>query len=371
MPRDYYEVLGVSRQADGQEIKKTFRRLARELHPDVNRHDHDAEERFKELAEAYEVLSDSDRRQTYDTYGHDGLRSGGFHSQAQDMGGISDLFNAFFGGDGFGGGRSAGRDGADVDVQIEITLGEVLTGVKREVAFEAASACERCDGDGAEPGTELVQCPTCGGAGELRRVSNTPLGRIVQAAPCDTCSGRGRRPETPCTQCRGEGREIADRTWEVAVPAGIESGQRIRVSGAGHVGEAGGRPGDLYVEVEIAEGDRFFRDGRDLTTVVDISAAEAMLGRTVAVPTLEGEETIELEAGVQPGAVQVLRARGLPDLRSARRGDLGVLVNVVIPHSLNAEQQDLARRLHETIAPDQLETDAPTGILGRLRRLLG
>ena len=284
MPRDYYDVLGVDREASEAEIKKAFRGLARELHPDVNDHDPEAEEKFKAAAEAYEVLSDAERRRTYDAYGQEGLRSGGFDPRSS-FGSIDDIFQAFFGGGAFGfGGGGRRTAGGDILVSAAIDLAEVSTGARREIAFDAVGACEHCHGNGAEPGTPIVTCERCDGAGQLRRVARTPFGQMVQGVACDACGGAGKIPETPCAECRGSGRTPGQRTHAVEIPAGIEGGQRLRVSGAGHAGEAGAPAGDLYVEVEVAEDERFQRDGTDLVSVVSIPATEAMLGTTVTVP---------------------------------------------------------------------------------------
>src|SRR3954452_24397421 len=313
MPRDYYEVLGVSREASETEIKKAFRGLARELHPDVNDHDPEAEEKFKEAAAAYEVLSDAERRRTYDAYGHEGLRSGGFDPGA-GFGSIDDIFQAFFGGGGgFGGGRRA-AGGGDVAIEVEVELAEVASGVRREVTYDVVAPCEHCHGNGAEPGTPISTCERCGGSGELRAVTRTPFGQMVRSAPCNVCGGAGKVPETPCEVCGGSGRTRQSRTSAIEVPAGIEEGQRMRIAGAGHAGEPGAPAGDLYVEVRVAEDKRFEREGTDLIGTVSIPATEAMLGTTVTVPTLEGEEEIEVLAGTQPGHQYVLKGLGLPRL---------------------------------------------------------
>src|SRR3954452_22963715 len=277
MPRDYYEVLGVSREASETEIKKSFRRLARELHPDVNQ-EPDAEERFKEAAEAYEVLADAERRRTYDAYGHEGLRSGGFDPGA-GFGSIDDILQAFFGGGGGGGfgfgGRRGPAGGGDVAGAVEVELAEVATGVRREITYHAVAPCEHCHGNGAEPGTPITTCERCGGAGELRQVTRTPFGQMVRATPCDVCGGAGKIPQQPCETCGGSGRTRQSRTSAIEVPAGIEDGQRMRITGAGHAGEAGAPPGDLYVEVGVAEDERFEREGTDLIGTVSIPATEA------------------------------------------------------------------------------------------------
>ncbi len=374
MPRDYYEVLGVSRDAAETEIKKAFRGLARQLHPDVNDHDPGAEAKFKEAAEAYEVLSDPERRRTYDSYGHEGLRSGGFDPRASSFGSIDDLFQAFFGaegGFGFGGGGGGPMGGADIAVAVEIELADVAAGVRREVRYDAVGSCEHCHGNGAEPGTPIATCERCGGAGQLRQVSRTPFGQMVRAVACDSCHGAGKVAETPCEECRGGGRTPGERVREIEIPAGIEAGQRLRVSGAGHAGDAGAPPGDLYVEVDVAVDERFQRDGTDLISVVSIPATEAMLGTAVTVPTLEGEQEIEVAAGTQPGHEEVLRGAGLPPLGARRRGNQRVLFNVIVPANLSEEQRDLAERLDETLEPDNLGPQQGDGLFSRVRRAFG
>jgi molecular chaperone DnaJ len=374
MATDYYELLGVSRDADEATIKKSFRRLARELHPDVNREDPDAEHRFKEVAEAYEVLSDTEKRATYDRYGHEGLRAGGYAPNFDTFGSFADIFDAFFGGGGGifggGGGRSGGAvQGGDVAVTTEVELIDAARGTSVEVAYDAVARCEVCHGNGAEPGTPLETCPRCGGTGQLRAVSRTPFGQVVRAAVCDTCDGDGRVAETPCHNCQGRGRTVERRTVRVDVPAGIADGQRIRVSGRGHAGERGGPPGDLYVQVRVREDPRFVRDGDDLVTVLDVPAPVAALGATLEAPTLDGPVEVELEPGTQPGEVKVVRGAGMPALRSGRAGRLRVVVNVVIPRRLTREQRDLLEELRESLTEDNLRSDE--GLLGKLKRALG
>jgi molecular chaperone DnaJ len=372
--RDYYEVLGVERGAGDTEIKKAFRRLARELHPDVNRHDPEAEEKFKEAAEAYEVLSDPDRRRTYDTFGHEGLRSGGWAPRSEGFGSFEDVLSAFFGrgdpmfNDLFGFGRGGPAGGADVAAQVEVTLEDVVNGTSRDVSFEAVSRCEHCHGNGAEPGTPIHTCETCGGAGEVREVSRTVFGQLVRSGVCPTCGGQGKVPETPCGECRGEGRIMRKRTWQLDVPAGIESGQRIRVEGAGHAGEPGAPAGDLYVQVVVAEDERFDRQGRDLVSVAEVPATRAMLGGTVEVATLDGEQEVEVPAGSQPGEQVVLRGLGLPGLRGGRRGDQRVVLDVFVPGKLDSEQRELARQLDEALGPEGGRRGGRSRFFRRVRR---
>jgi molecular chaperone DnaJ len=372
--RDCYEVLGVDRGASDVEVKKAFRRLARDLHPDVNKHDPEAEEKFKEAAEAYEILSDPDRRSTYDRFGHEGLSSRGWAPQGGDFGSFEDVLSAFFGrGDPlfselFGFGRSGPASGGDVAAQVEIGLGEVLTGASREVSFEAVSTCEHCRGNGAEPGTPIRTCETCGGTGELREVARTAFGQLVRTGVCSTCGGQGRVPEEPCRECRGQGRKVRDRTWEVEVPPGIESGQRIRVSGAGHAGEVAGRAGDLYVEVVVADDERFERHGQDLVVVAEIPATRAMLGGKATVPTLDGEREVDVPAGAQPGEHVVLRGLGLPSLRGRSRGDQHVVLDVYVPSKLKADERQLVERLHESLGPRGGRDDSRSRWRRRVRR---
>ncbi|MBA2522116.1 MAG: molecular chaperone DnaJ [Solirubrobacterales bacterium] len=374
MPRDPYEVLGVDRGAGESEIKKAFRGLARELHPDVNTSDPEAESKFKEAAEAYEILSDAERRRTYDAFGHDGLRSGGFHSQTEGAG-IADIFEAFFGGGGgspfgdvFGRGGGGPAPGGDIAVRVEIELADVLEGVSQEVAFQAVVRCEHCNGNGAEPGTPIHTCETCGGQGQVRQATNTPFGQMVRATTCPTCGGDGRVPETPCDTCDGDGVIAQRKTYEVEVPAGIDNAQRIRIGGVGHAGESGAPAGDLYVQVLIVEDKRFHREGSDLVTVLEIPATTAMLGASLPVETLTGEQEVELKAGAQHGDVIRLRGEGLPSLRSSRRGELLVAVKVVTPVKLSEEQRELTERLDATLGPANAPGGSGEGLFGRLRR---
>jgi molecular chaperone DnaJ len=370
--RDCYEVLGVGRNAGEAEVKKAFRRLARELHPDVNNHDPDAEEKFKEAAEAYEILSDPERRQVYDRYGHDGLRRGGQSPNFEGFGSISDLFEAFFGGGAFGGGFGGGmgpRSGGDVQVAVEIDLEQAVAGTPVDVRYEVIDRCERCYGNGAEPGTPIKTCERCNGNGVLQAVSRTPFGQIARTVSCDVCGGDGKVAEKRCTRCDGRGREVLTHAVSVDIPAGIAEGQRIRVAGRGHAGDGGGPSGDLYVHVSIRPHERFIRDGNDLITVLDVPAPVATLGAKLEVPTLEGGEDIHIRPGTQPGEAYELRGRGMPILRRpGRRGDLRVIVNVVIPRQLDDEQRRLMQRLAETMT--DANTKSEESMFAKLKRVL-
>jgi molecular chaperone DnaJ len=374
MPRDYYEVLGVGRDADEAAVKKAFRRLARELHPDVNAHDPDAEAKFKEAAEAYEVLSDPERRQLYDSYGHEGLRTGGYAPNFGDFGSISDLFSAFFGPGGFesafGGTRMRGGpvQGGDIAVAVTIDLADAAHGREAEVGYDARARCPTCHGNGAKPGTPIETCPRCQGAGQLQSVSRTPFGQLVRSVVCDECGGDGRRPRDPCDACRGEGMVVDRKRVQVDVPAGIADGQRIRLSGRGHAGERGGPNGDLYVVVRVNEDERFLRDGNDLVTVVDVPAPLAALGTTIDVPTLDGPVPVEIKAGTQPGEEVRLGGRGIPPLGRGRTGDLRAVVNVTIPRRLTREQRDMLERFAASLTEDNQRGDE--GMIAKLKRVL-
>jgi molecular chaperone DnaJ len=368
MPRDPYEVLGVERDASDQQIKKAFRVLARELHPDVNAHDPDAEEKFKEAAEAYEILSDSERRAIYDRYGHEGLRSGGHAPNFDGFGSIGDLFDAFFGSGGFAG-RSGPASGEDVAVAVEIDLLEAARGATTKVAYDVVDRCEHCHGNGAEPGTPIETCGRCGGAGQLQAVTRTPFGQMVRTMACDACHGDGRVPKQPCRQCRGRGRRSSRCRLEVDIPAGIADGQRIRLSGRGHAGELGAPSGDLHVLVSVRADRRFVRERDDLITALDVAAPMAALGATLEVPTLEGTSSVDLPAGTQPGEVLTLRGEGMPALSGGRRGNLRVVVNVVVPRRLTDEQRELFEQLNGTLTDENLRSEE--SVFAKLRRALG
>lgn len=355
--RDYYEILGLERSAGQSDVKKAFRRLARSVHPDVSDAP-DAEERFREVVEAYEVLSNPETRQLYDRYGHAGLQSGGFTPTTFDFGDLSDLFSAFFGDDLFGGsGRTGRARGADVAAQIEIDLAEAASGITREVPLPVTVTCPTCEGTGAEPGTELAQCPACAGAGHVEHVSRTVFGEFVRRQTCSRCGGAGRVIEHPCAGCKGSGRVAEERTLEVEVPPGIHDGQQIRISGEGHAGALGGRAGDVYVLVRIRPDPRFVREGNDLFTTVDLTMTQAALGAKVQVPTLGGDVELEFGPGTQPGDTRVLRGRGMPVLQGFGRGDQRVLVNVHVPRRLTEEQRMILQEFESKAGEDAYQQD--------------
>ena len=364
--RDYYEVLGVERGVDEATLKSTFRTLARKLHPDVSA-EPDAEDRFREVAEAYEVLSDPDTRQRYDRFGHDGLSRSGYRSGAGSADDLSSFVTSFFGGDLFGDlfGGGAQRRGSDVLVEVELALADAAIGVSREVSYTAADTCEHCQGRGAEPGSELKTCSTCGGLGQVQTVGQSLLGRVVRQQVCVDCSGAGKIIVDKCISCRGHGRVEGQHALEVDVPPGIHDGQRIRLAGRGHAGDGGQRPGDLFVHVHVAEDPDFVRQGDDLITRLDISMVEAALGGALSVPTLDGELELAIDPGTQPGTVKVLDGRGMPLLRGHGRGDQHVVVNVRIPRRLDDQSRRLLEELDTQI--DESSYDEDEGFFDRLK----
>jgi len=346
--RDFYEVLGVERTADDAEIKRAFRRLAQQWHPDVNK-DPAAQDRFKEVNEAYQVLSDPQRRQTYDMFGRAGLGAAGAGGGAQGFGsagfgGFSDIFDAFFGGAAAAGARR-GRPttGSDLRYDLRISFDEAVLGTEKEIEFPVLGRCDTCGGSGAKQGTAPVQCPQCNGRGEVRSIRQTMLGQMVNVAPCPRCRGEGRIVESPCDACRGEGRTERRRSLRVTIPAGIDEGHQIRLSNEGETGPRGGSPGSLYVAVHVADHPSLTREGTELFYEADISIAQAALGTRLHVPTVEGDDAeVEVKAGTQPGTEIRLRGRGVPNLRrQSARGDLHVVVNVVVPTKLSKHQREI------------------------------
>jgi molecular chaperone DnaJ len=370
--RDYYDVLGVKRGASEIQIKKAFRALARELHPDVSASP-DAEHRFREIAEAYEVLTDPDRRATYDRLGHAGLRRGGFEPSMAHFGDLSDVFASFFGDDFFGGARARPSPrGPDLQTVVEIDLDDAFTGITATVPVEVAVACEHCEGRGSEPGTGSRECSTCGGVGAVRRVSQNVFGQFVQQQTCPECSGLGRVLETPCRHCRGEGRLVVQRSLDVDIPAGIHDGQRIRIRGEGHAGFQRGESGNAFVVVRVRPDPRFVRDGDDLHTAIGLTMTDAALGTTARVDGLGGELQLEVPPGTQPGVVRVLPGQGMPSLQGSRRGDLYVRLDVAMPTSLTEEQRQLLEDFGRQAGPETYEPreDEDEGFFRRLKSAL-
>ena len=370
--RDYYEVLGLPREASEAEIKKAYRRLARDHHPDANPDDSGAEERFKELTEAYEVLSNPESRRAYDTYGHQIPRAGaGTRGAADPFGGFQDIFETFFGdrfggpsgGSFFGGSRAPSR-GSDTEVEVEVTLREAASGVEREVKVQTVKECSVCGGVG---GTSTRQCGTCGGMGAVRSVRESFFGQMVSTQTCPTCSGSGRIIEVVCENCQGSGRVAELATHSIRIPAGIEDGMRIRVAGAGNIGERGAPSGDLYIRVRVGEDPELIRDGDDLIHRMRINFVEASLGTEVEVPTLEGTTEVRIEPGTQPGATLTLRGEGMPRLKRRGRGDLKVLVDVMVPTRLSAEQRELLKRFEASSGEETYGNGGGESFFDRLR----
>jgi molecular chaperone DnaJ len=375
---DYYALLGVSSSASTDEIKRAYRRLAREFHPDANRGDPATEDRFKEVARAYEVLSDPERRRRYDLFGPEEPAGAGRGDPFGGMGGagFGDLFDAFFGGSGvfgqgggspFGGrGRASGPvRGADMEVALDLDFEEAVFGVERDVSLRVPVTCRDCDGSGARSGTAPVTCPDCGGAGQVRRVRQSILGQMVTAVPCPRCGARGRVIEDPCPTCRGEGRRTEERAWTVQVPAGVDAGTTLRLAGRGAAGPRGGPAGDLYVHLRVASSPVFERVGSDLHSTQHIPMTSAALGATVETPTLEGEDELDIAPGTQTGAVLRLRGHGVPSVEGRGRGDLLVTVVVDTPTDPTPSEEELLRRLAE----ERGDEVAPPGqgLLSRLR----
>lgn len=349
--RDYYEVLGIGRDADEAEIRKAYRRLARKHHPDANPDDDQAAERFKEVREAYDVLSDAEKRAAYDRFGHAAQEAGGFGG-AEGFGpfdGMGTIFEEMFRGFGVdpggGGGGARPTRGGDLEQTVNLTFREAAFGVEKEITVNRAEPCTTCSGSGAAPGTQPSRCSECGGSGQVRVTRNTLMGTMVTVTTCGRCGGTGEVITTPCAECMGRRRVRRQRTIQVSIPAGVDTGVRIRVAGQGHVGDRGGPPGDLFLRLRVQPHKTLQRDGQNVISVHRVGMAQAALGTTIEVETLDGPQKVDLAPGTQPGAEIRLRGRGIPSLRGALRGDHLVRVQVTVPKDLKDEEKELLVKL--------------------------
>ena len=340
--KDYYETLGVAREASGEEIKQAYRALARKHHPDVSKDKSVAEHRFKEINEAYEVLSDPNKRAQYDRFGSAGNGAGGAGFGFDQAAGFGDIFDMFFGNVRPNAGRRTGpQRGSDLRYDLEITLEEAFAGATKEIGFSHLAQCDVCKGTCAQPGTLVTSCPQCSGSGIVRTARQTPLGPIVTQMTCSRCGGEGHTVEHPCEACLGRGRREIERKLTVKVPAGVDDGSRIRIGANGEAGIRGGPPGDLYVYLGVAPHALFNRDGMDTYVDIPVSFPQAAMGASISVPTLEGELAMTLPAGTQAGTVLRMKGRGMPSVRGTQRGDHHVTVHVMVPTKMNKRQRDL------------------------------
>jgi len=367
---DFYETLRVARNATPEDIKKAYRKLAFEFHPDRNK-DTGATDRFKEISEAYQVLSDPDRRASYDQFGHDGANgaaSRGFEG-FEGFGGLGDIFESFFG----GGQRSRGpARGGDLEYRTTITFMEAVFGAEKEFDINRVEVCGRCSGSRAEPGTSAVQCATCNGSGQVRRIQRSIFGQFAQMSTCSTCQGAGSTVASPCTQCKGAGRERRHRKISVNVPAGVDTGSRIRLRSEGEPGDAGASPGDLFIRIDVESHETFERDGNDILIKLDVNVARAALGATAMVQTVDGPKELQIPAGTQSGQAFRMRDLGVPHLGSSgRRGDQIVIVKVAIPRKLDERQRELLEELAATLGDDASPGPEEDGWFGKVKDFIG
>ncbi|HOJ37682.1 MAG TPA: molecular chaperone DnaJ [Ignavibacteriales bacterium] len=356
--KDYYEVLGVSKTATQDEIKKAYRKLALQYHPDRNP-SKEAEEKFKEITEAYEVLSDPEKRAKYDKFGHSGMRAGqDFHTYSnmdEIFGNFSDIFESFFGGgsifDNFGTSsrsrrRSSGIPGTDIRIDIDLTLEEIATGTTKKVKLKKLVKCDSCNGTGAKQGTSTKTCPVCNGSGEVRKVQNSFFGRVVNIQPCSNCNGEGTVVDQPCTKCKGDGRILSEDSIKVNIPAGVQEGQYLTLRGQGNSGARGGKDGDIIVVIHEKKHPIFTREGDDIIYELYLSYPEFVLGTEVDVPTLTGKAKLKIEKGLEPGKILKLKDKGIKHLNQAGSGDLKIKLNVIIPQKITAEEEELLKKLN-------------------------
>lgn len=374
--KDYYEILGVDKDADQKEIKKAYRKLAKKYHPDRNPDDPEASEKFKEISEAYGILSDEDKRARYDQYGHAGIGDDDFNYDdfaRGGFGGLEDLFEMFMGGGGFSGmgQRSQNRPtrGRDLEYRMEISFEDAAFGTEKTIRIPRQETCQTCDGSGAKPGSNPRTCPKCDGSGQIRVNQRTPFGNMAQIKTCDRCQGKGEIIDEPCPDCNGEGRVTRRRDIKVEIPAGISSGQRIRLSGKGGAGKRGGPSGDLFVRVDVKPHDLFERKGDDVYYELPINFVQAALGDEIQVPTLEGEVKLKIPEGTQPGDSLRLKNKGINHLRSSGRGDQYIKIKVVIPKSLSSEQKELLQKFAK-ISGDEINPESK-GFFSRVKDAFG
>jgi chaperone protein DnaJ len=371
--RDYYEVLDLSKTASQEEIKKAYRRKAKQYHPDVNKDDENAAEKFKEVAEAYEVLSDDQKRAAYDQYGHDAfdpnrMGAGGFGGGFGGAGGFGDIFDIFFGAAGGGQRRRGPQRGSDREVRLDINFEDAVFGAEKEMELMRMENCDKCNGSGAEPGTQPKICPQCQGTGQVRSVQSTPFGRFETSRTCGKCNGEGKIIEKPCTACKGKGKVRRKRIINVRIPAGIDTGSRLRIQAEGEEGTLGGPPGDLYIVLVVRPHTRFRRDGYTLICDLDLNIVQASLGAEVDLPLLGGDiHKLTIPEGTQPGDVLTVKNKGISHLQSHRYGDLKVLVNVKIPTRLSKRQKELLTAFYA----DGEDKDGKKGIFDKLKDAIG
>ena len=370
--RDYYDILGVSRNASEDDLKKAFRKLAFQYHPDRNK-EASAEEKFKEINEAYQVLSDPEKRSQYDRFGHAGL--GGSASAGDGFGGFSgfgDIFDSFFGGSGFGGStrsRNSARRGSDLQVTMTVEFEDAVFGTEKDFEVNRTESCSKCRGSKSEPGSSVSNCGTCGGSGQVRKAQQSVFGQFVQVADCGSCRGQGKVVSDPCTQCRGQGRERAKRKLAVTIPPGIEEDTQIRLTNEGEHGINGGPPGDLYIAFRIEEHEYFIRDGINIRYELPVNIAQASLGALIDVPTLDGRVELSVPAGTQPGQIFRIKGKGVAQLQGNRRGDQLVTIDVKVPKKLNKDQKSLLEELGESFPT--IDVEDSDGIFNKFKNTFG
>lgn len=375
--KDYYEILGVDRDADQKEIKKAYRKLAKKYHPDMNNDDTETAEKFKEISEAYEILSDPEKRKRYDQYGHSGINEDDFNFEdfaRQGFGGFDDIFDMFFG-NGMGSRRQGSRrsrrqqKGNDLQYRLEIDFEEAAFGTEKEITIPRTEACDNCNGSGARPGSGTRTCPKCNGQGRIRVSQRTPFGQFAQTRTCDRCDGRGEIIKDPCPECGGSGTQRRHRNLTVNIPAGVDDGTRLRMAGEGEAGERGAPGGDLYIQIKVRDHEIFNRKGDDIYCEVPISFVQASLGDKIEVPTLDGKVKFDIPEGTQPGTTFRLKNKGIEHLNGYGRGDEYIKIKIVIPKKLNYEQKELLKKFAD-ISGEEINPEQKS-FLRKVREVLG